>query len=116
MGQPVTVVEKPSAREGFVRYETNRVLSGMDHERFTAPPDPLAVRPVDEVARRLFDTGRVAAVHVNGNVITVEVPSGNTVGLRDVIEELFTYYRPGVRVPTAADFADPEAEAEAAAG
>ena len=32
MGQPVTVIEKPSSRAGIVRFETNRVLTGMGHD------------------------------------------------------------------------------------
>ncbi len=113
MGQPVTVVEQPSKRDGVVRFSTNRVLSGMAHEVFTAAPDPLADRPVDELARQLFATGDVSRVHVNGNVITVHVSNGGA-GLRDLIEDLFTYYRPGVAVPDPADFVT-EAEGEAAA-
>jgi hypothetical protein len=122
MGQPVTVVEQASQRSGVVRFSTNRVLSGMAHESFRSTPDPLADRPVDELARRLFDTGKVQGLHMNGNVITVELADGDASGLRDLIEDLFTYYRPGVRVPTPADFggdddaaADDSAAADAAA-
>ena len=103
MGQPVTVVEQPSTRDGVVRFSTNRVLSGMAHEAFTSAPDPLADRPVDELARQLFATGEVTRVHVNGNVITVHAPN-TSAGLRDLFEDLFTYYRPGVAVPDPADF------------
>jgi hypothetical protein len=106
MGQPVTVIEQPSARDGVVRFATNRVLSGMAHESFTEAPDPLADRPVDEVARQLFATGKVSRVHVNGNVITTELTGSDPSGLRDLIEDLFTHYRPGVPVPSPEDFAD----------
>ena len=34
MGQPVAVVEKPSSIPGMVRFEANRSLTGMGHERF----------------------------------------------------------------------------------
>jgi hypothetical protein len=113
MGQPVTVVEQASQRAGVVRFSTNRVLSGMAHESFPSTPDPLADRPVDELARRLFDTGKVRAVHVGGNVITVELSGGDAAGLRELIEDLFTYYRPGVPVPSPADFGgDEDAAAE----
>jgi hypothetical protein len=115
MGQPVTVVEQASKRAGVVRFSTNRVLSGMAHESFGAAPDPLADRPVDELARHLFATGKVAGVHVNGNVITVELSGGDAAGLRELIEDLFTYYRPGVPVPSPADFGGDEDPAEAAA-
>jgi hypothetical protein len=105
MGQPVTVVKQTSSRPGVVRFSTNRVLSGMAHESYTQTPDVLADRPVDEIARRLFDTGDVAAVHVNGNVITVQLSQGDGSGLREIVEDLFTHYRPGVPVPSPADFA-----------
>ena len=111
MGQPVTVIEKPTAVPGVVRYETNRVLSGMSHERYLADRPVEGNRPPDVVARRLFERGGVASVHVNGNVITVQLESGaggpaaepagrGTEGIRQIIEDLYTYYRPGVEVPT----------------
>lgn len=115
MGQPVTVIEKPSQREGIVRFDTNRVLSGMDHELYTALPDPLADRPVDDLARLLFETGRVSMVHINANVITVQLTEGDAAGLRELIEDMFLYYREGVPVPSPADFEDPETETEPAA-
>lgn len=104
MGQPVTVVEEASSRPGVVRFSTNRVLSGMAHESYSSAPDPLADRPVDELARKLFSSGDVARVHVNGNVITVQLAAGDGAGLREIVEDLFTYYRPGVPVPDPADF------------
>lgn len=112
MGQPVTVIEKPSSRKGVVRFDTNRVLSGTDHEVFTGAPEALADRPVDELARILFGTGRVAMIHINGNVITVQLEDGSedTSGMRGLIEEMFTYYRQGVRVPSPADFEEPADE------
>jgi len=105
MGQPVTVIEKPTAVPGVVRFETNRVLSGMSHERYVPGRPVEGNRPPDVVARRLFERGGVASVHVNGNVITVQLESGgsgpaDTQGLREIIEDLYTYYRPGVEVPT----------------
>jgi hypothetical protein len=109
MGQPVAVIEKPTAVPGVVRFETNRVLSGMSHERYVAGRPVEGNRPPDVVARRLFERGGVAAVHVNGNVITVQLESGNSGDsgdasliddMRGIIEDLYTYYRPGVEVPT----------------
>lgn len=114
MGQPVTVVQQPSQRSGVVRFATNRVLSGMAHETYTEAPDPLADRPVDEIARQLFATGWVSRVHINGNIITVQLASGDGAGLRDIIADLFTYYRPGVEVPSPADFATDDEPADAA--
>jgi hypothetical protein len=34
MGMLISVVEKPSAKHGIVRFETNRALTGMAHERY----------------------------------------------------------------------------------
>jgi hypothetical protein len=94
MGQPVTVIEKPSSRAGVVRFETNRALSGMGHERYASIADADGERPVDVMARRLFEHGGVDHVHINGNVITVTLARGaSSVGLVDVIGELYTFYR-----------------------
>jgi hypothetical protein len=99
MGQPVTVIEKPSSRPGVVRYETNRVLSGMGHEYFRSADDAQGETPVAVLARRLFERGGIDAVHVNSNVVTVHLADGSPPGgIKDLIEELYTYYRPGVEV------------------
>jgi hypothetical protein len=98
VGQPVTVIEKPSGTPGVIRYETNRVLSGMGHERYTPDRPVEGQRPPDVLARRLFERGGVAAVHVNGNVITVQLATGDGSGIKEIIESLYTYYRPGVEV------------------
>lgn len=94
MGQPITVVEKPSATNpAILRFETNRPLSGMGHEPYTQPPSDLLDRPVDELARRLFAAGGVERVHINGSVVTVTLGGGQTGdGLGDVIRELFLHY------------------------
>ena len=60
MGQPIVVIEKPSSRRGMVRFETNRALTGMGHERYRADQDVWGNRPPDELARRLFAHGGVA--------------------------------------------------------
>jgi len=80
MGQPITVVEKPSSRTGVVRYETNRALTGMGHERYRAGDEILGTAPADELARRLFDRGGITGVHVNGNVVTVELAEAEAEG------------------------------------
>ncbi len=106
MGQPVTVLEKRSARPGVVRFETNRALTGTGHERYVAGEPVLGDRPPDLVARRLFDRGGIDGVHVNSNVITVELSRGSdSEGIAEIIGDLYTYYRPGVPVPTPEDFA-----------
>jgi len=100
MGQLVTVIEKPSSRPGIVRYVTNRALSGMGHERYNEGTEILGDRPTDELARRLIDTGQVSGVSINGNVVTVELSRTEYDGLLEVIEDLYTYYVPGVEIPT----------------
>lgn len=100
MGQPVTVIEKPSSRAGLVRFEINRSITGMGHERFRPADDIVGDRPVDELARRLFARGNIDSVHVNSNMITVELAQLDSSGIADIIEELFTYYVPGVVVPS----------------
>ena len=94
MGQPITVVEKPSSsNHAILRLETNRPLSGMDHERYLEPPGELLQRPVDELARRLFAAGGVVSVHINGNVVTITLGGGyRGEGLADVVRELFLHY------------------------
>src|SRR5437764_3890933 len=93
MGQLVTVVEKPSHRPGIVRFEVNRPLSGMGHERYVRDEPIERDRPVDELARRLFAEGGVDAIHINGSMITVDLSKGATTsGFADIIRDLFRYY------------------------
>ena len=98
MGQPVTVVQKTSATPGLVRFEINRSLTGMGHERYRSLEDAGGDRPPDVLARRLFEAGGVRSVHVYSNVITVTL-SGETdpEGVRQLIEQLFIHYRDGVQ-------------------
>ncbi|MGH9187153.1 MAG: hypothetical protein ACRD0U_15270 [Acidimicrobiales bacterium] len=101
MGQPITVVEKPSSRPGMVRFEINRPLTGMGHERFVKERPVEGNLPVHELSRRLFARGGVDAVHANGSVITLDLSKGaNTDGIADLIRQLFIYYREGVPVPS----------------
>ena len=101
MGQPITVAEKRFATPGVVRFELNRSLMGMGHERYRSPEDATGDRIVDELARRLLATGKAAAVHIYSNVVTVELEKGMTSdGLADVIHKLFIYYTPGVVPPS----------------
>ena len=104
MGQPITVVEKPSSRTGVVRYETNRALTGMGHERYRAGDEIQGTAPADELARRLFDRGGITGVHVNGNVVTVELAEAEAEaeaeGIDEVIASLYLYWVEGVEVPS----------------
>lgn len=122
MGQPVAVEEKRSASAATVRFETNRSLTGMGHERFTSSQDAKGTRPAAVVARRLFDTGQVSAVHVFGNIVTCTLSPGATPqGLTDVVRDLYQYWKPGMTPPSAEELmaqveAPAEKPAEAASG
>jgi hypothetical protein len=106
MGEPVSVIEKPSGRHGYVRFETNRTFTGMGHETYRVGEDIYGDRPPDELARQLFETGKVDEVHVYAQMVTVKLRgSADPSGLADIIGDLHTYYRPGVEVPTPESFA-----------
>jgi hypothetical protein len=93
MGQPINVVEKPSRTPGIARFETNRSFTGMGHERYPSAEAIVDDRAVDELARRLFATGGVTWVHVNGSVITVALADGWAgEQLLDVIRGLYIHY------------------------
>jgi len=116
MGQLVGVVEKQSATPGVVRFELNRSLSGMGHERFVSPADAIGPRPSAALARELFATGQVAGVHVYGNIVTVDLAKGfDSTGLVDIVREMYRYWKPGVEPPTFEEL-QPEEPAAVPAG
>jgi hypothetical protein len=101
MGQPITAIATTSSRPGTIRFEINRTLTGMGHERYVADVPVEGDRPPDRLARDLFGCDGVRAVHIYANLITVEVDDGIDLdALSSVIEQLYTYYRPGVEVPS----------------
>jgi hypothetical protein len=110
MGQSIVVTEKPSSNRGVTRFETNRALTGMDHERYLAGQEIWGERPPDVLARRLLAQPSVAGVQINSNMITVDLVRGyDSTGLLEVIENLYRFY------PDAPEGeASPPAEAEAA--
>ena len=117
MGQLVDVTEKPSSTRGVVRFEINRSLSGMGHEHFASPADAWSDTPSAELARRMFATGQVAAVHVYGNIITVDVEKGHdSEGLADLVRHMYQYWKPGVEPPSFEDLQPDEPEAAASSG
>ena len=122
MGQPVAVTEKPSTTPGVIRFELNRSITGMGHERFASLAQATGNTPAAMLARRLFETEHVDAVHVYANIVTVDVRKGFTSdGLIDIVRDLYVYYRPGVEPPSieslmAAVEAPEAAAAPAAAG
>jgi hypothetical protein len=100
MGQPITYLRTTAPRPGLVRFELNRSLTGMGHERYLAGDEILGNRPSDVLARRLFGVPGVAAVHMYSQMVTVELDERGPSGIEDVIRELYTYYLPGVEIPS----------------
>jgi hypothetical protein len=116
VGQPVAVTEKPSTSPGVVRFELNRALTGMGHEHFRSLAEAFGPRPAAELARRLFATGQVGAVHVYSNIVTVDLAKGATSnGLADVVRNLYQYWKPGMPRPEFEDLQPEEPAAGAAA-
>ena len=116
MGQLVAVTEKPSSTRGVVRFEINRTLSGQGHEHYDSSADAYGDAPSDELARRLFATGQVDAVHVFANIITVDLEKGHDAeGLADIIRHMYQYWKPGVTPPSFEDL-QPEEPADTGGG
>jgi hypothetical protein len=116
MGQLVAVTERPSSTRGQVRFELNRSLTGMGHEHYASSDQASGDRPADVLARRLFDTGQVDAVHVYSNIVTVELSrGGNPQPLTDVVRTLYRYWQPGMQPPAFEDLVAPAEESAAAA-
>ncbi|WP_426572044.1 hypothetical protein [Aquihabitans sp. McL0605] len=117
MGQSIVVNEKPSSTPGVVRFETNRALTGMDHERYRAGTEVWGDRPPDELARRLLAKPSVAGVQINSNMVTVDLAKGyDATGLLEVIENLYRFYPDAPEAPEGgagpvADLAEPVADA-----
>jgi hypothetical protein len=116
MGQLVGVVEKQSRVPGVVRYELNRSLSGMGHERYTSMLDAVGDTPGAMLSRMLFETGKVASVHVYANVVTVDLAKGfDSSGLGEIVTEMYRYWKPGVAPPSFEDL-QPDEPADASSG
>ncbi|HRW38545.1 MAG: hypothetical protein KDB04_01280 [Acidimicrobiales bacterium] len=114
MGQSIVVNEKPSSNPGVVRFETNRALTGMGHERYVAGTEVWGQRPPDELARRLLAQPSVAGLQINGNVVTVDLAKGfSSEGLLEIIEGLYRFYPDA---PEGAEEAQAAVEVDEAAG
>jgi hypothetical protein len=115
MGQSIVVTEKPSSNPGMVRYETNRALTGMGHEHYHQGDEVWGERPPDELARRILARGGVTAVHVNGNIVTVDLQKGHDAdGIKDIVENLYRFYPDTVDGADAGDEVEPSASEESA--
>lgn len=116
MGELVSVVEKPTTRPGIARFELNRSVSGMGHERFASADAVFGDSASANVARQLFATGRVSKVHIYANIVTVELERGvDSTGLADVMSEMYRYWKPGVTPPSFDDL-QPDEPAEVSSG
>jgi len=101
MGQLVAVEQKAGGASTVVRFETNRSLTGMGHERFTSAAEAKGPRPAAVIARRFFEAGHVSWVHVYGNIITASLEAGaSQSGLNDIVRDLYQYWKPGMVPPT----------------
>lgn len=97
MGEPVTVLEKPSSTPGVIRYELNRVLTGTAHLKYRSIADAQGVRPPDRLARTLFEHGGIDSIHMNGNIVTVYLADASPPkGIKELIEKMYVFYLPGV--------------------
>ncbi len=97
MGQPIVVSRKPSSDPSVARFEINRTLTGMGHERYEAGTEVIGNRPPDELARRLFAAGGVRRIHIYSNMIDLYLePGTDPAGFEEVIRGLYIHYKPGV--------------------
>lgn len=111
MGQSIVVTEKPSSNPGVVRYETNRAFTGMGHEHYRAGDEVWGERPPDELARRILARGGVTAVHVNGNIVTVDLQKGHDAdGIKAIVENLYRFYPDAVEGADATVSEEPAVE------
>ena len=101
MGQLVAVEQKAGGESTVVRFETNRSLTGMGHERFTSAAEAKGPRPAAVIARRFFEAGHVSWVHVYGNCITASLEAGaSQASLNEIVRDLYQYWKPGMVPPT----------------
>ncbi len=111
MGQQIAVIERPSSNPGVVRFEANRTLTGMGHEVFGSLADAVGPRPAAVLARTLLSSGKVTAVRMYSNMITVDLAkASDSAGLGDLVRDLYQYWKPGMEMPVFAD-AVPDADA-----
>ena len=96
MGQFITVTVRAGASSSVRMFDTNRSLTGMAIERYSAPEQAAGGdRAPDVLAARLFAMG-ATKVTVYSNVVSVEAPPEVWAELEakviEAIEHLFGYY------------------------
>ena len=97
MGLAINVTEHTTPVAGVVRFEADRTLTGMAHERYNSIDDVIFDRWTDRLARQIFERGGVNHVHIYGNEVTVALaPGANTLGIPELIRNLYIHYREGV--------------------
>jgi hypothetical protein len=114
MGLAINVKEHATTTPNVVRFEADRGLTGMAHERYASLADIVEDRPPDRLAKLLFERGGVRNVHIYGNEITVTLePGANSGGMAELITNLFIHYREGVQPSIIVDPQTGEMVAEA---
>jgi hypothetical protein len=95
VGQPITVKMRRGARPDVRFFETNRSVTGMAIEVYTASSGAGGDRPPDVLARRLLEAG-ATKVTIYSNVVTVEAAPDAWATLEPkatyLIEHLFEFY------------------------
>ncbi len=101
MGQPVTLIRTSSPWPGTVRFELNRSLTGMGHVRYEAGDEITATDPAANLASRIFESSTsVSSIHIYSSMVTVQFSETDTGGIEQIIGGLYTYYLPGVEIPS----------------
>jgi hypothetical protein len=95
MGQPITVTMRTGVRPDVRFFDSNRSITGMAIEVYTAASGAEGQRPPDVLARRLLEAG-ATKVTIYSNVVTVEAPPEAWAELEGratyLIEHLFEFY------------------------
>lgn len=105
MGEPISVVSVTSAVSEEVIFETNRNFTGMGHEHYIEEEPVDGDRPVDRLADLLLREGSAKEVHVYAQSISVVGAFGfDAEHVKDLIENFYIYYKPGVEVPDESSF------------
>jgi len=116
VGQPIDVMVKETLDPNVRVFETNRWLTGMGSGVY----DALDETPEGSMARMIFETGEVDAVHVYGSTITVTKQRNSSWDalsetLKKNLENFYIFYPENIGKKFVAAGGDPEADPTAAA-